>query len=84
MKILFVHGMGRTSLSGWPMLNELKRSGLTVSTFDYSVSIEPFYKIQERLTEKVVGIANTGKYRTARIGQERGAAQAAVPMALVL
>ena len=50
MQVLFVHGMGRSPLSGWPMLLQLKRAGLKIGTFGYAVSM----KIRKRLASKIL------------------------------
>jgi hypothetical protein len=62
MHALFVHGMGRLPLSGWLLLRQLKRAGLTASTFGYAVSLENFAEIQQRLGVKVMAIAARGDY----------------------
>jgi hypothetical protein len=62
MEALFIHGMGRTPLSGWPLLWHLRRAGIRTSTFGYSVSVENFSRISDRLTTRVVAIAARGDY----------------------
>lgn len=49
MQALFVHGMGRSSLSGWPLLRRMRRAGSATATFDYAVRREPFETIVARL-----------------------------------
>ncbi|CAN5202868.1 hypothetical protein BH10PSE17_BH10PSE17_08290 [soil metagenome] len=50
MRVLFVHGMGRSPISGWPMLRHLSRAGLDATTFGYFTSIQSFDAISARLT----------------------------------
>jgi pimeloyl-ACP methyl ester carboxylesterase len=50
MHVLFVHGMGRSGLSGWPLLRRLKEAGFDTSTFGYMTSRETFAEIVQRLT----------------------------------
>ncbi len=57
MHVLFVHGMGRSPLSGWPMLKQLKKAGLHTSTFGYWVSSESFDQITTRLVAKIEQIS---------------------------
>lgn len=62
MQILFVHGMGRTFLSGWPLFFKLRRSGFTSSTLGYIVFFEDFASIQARLVAKISAMADRGEY----------------------
>ena len=54
--------MGRTSLSGWPLLFKLRRAGLKTNTFDYTVSIEDYARIRRRLVLKITALAARGDY----------------------
>lgn len=56
MQVLFVHGMGRSPLSGWPMLCRLKANGIAVVTFGYAVTFEDFASIRARLALTVTGV----------------------------
>ena len=49
MRVLFVHGMGRSPASGWWMLRQLRRAGLRTACFGYGVSRESFAQVAERL-----------------------------------
>lgn len=62
MQVLFVHGMGRSPLSGSVLLWKLRRAGLTTRTFGYSVSFEEFPRIRERLVAAISRLADHGDY----------------------
>ncbi len=54
--------MGRTPLSGWPLLRQLRRAGLSTSTFGYSTTFEKFSTITARLAIKIAAVATAGEY----------------------
>jgi pimeloyl-ACP methyl ester carboxylesterase len=62
MVVLFVHGMGRSPMSGWPMLQHLRRAGMTTTSFGYMTSTESFHSIQPRLVQRIVAVAATNNY----------------------
>jgi len=62
MIVLFVHGMGRTPLSGVPMLWWLRKSGLKTSTFGYTTLFADFNVIKSRLVKRLVNIAQKDEY----------------------
>jgi hypothetical protein len=62
MHAFFVHGMGRSPLSGLPMLWRLRRNGFSVSTFGYMVSVEKFDRIKRRLRAAIEKTASRGDY----------------------
>ena len=62
MQVLFVHGMGRSPLSGGVLLWKLRRAGLTTRTFGYSVSFEDFPRIRDRLVAVISRLAAHGDY----------------------
>jgi pimeloyl-ACP methyl ester carboxylesterase len=62
MHALFVHGMGRSPLSGLPLLLQLRRAGLLTGTFGYSVALEAFPEIKERLVVRISQLADKGSY----------------------
>ena len=62
MIVLFVHGMGRTSLSGWRLLLRLRRAGLKTTTFGYSVTFKNFDAIGARLRTRIALLAATDDY----------------------
>ena len=62
MHVLFVHGMGRSPLSGWPVLRQLRRAGLQTHTFGYAVSRQDFAAISRRLAARIAALAAQGDY----------------------
>jgi hypothetical protein len=62
MQALFVHGMWRTPLSGWPLLSNLKRDGISTSTFGYSATFESFEKIKSHLVTRLTNLSINGDY----------------------
>lgn len=85
--ILFVHGMGRTPLSGWPILRRLRRAGFATQSFAYMTSVENFARIQARLTTRIITLSRNGDY--VLIGHSLGgvllrAALNALPLGTVL
>jgi hypothetical protein len=62
MQILFVHGMGRSPLSGAPLLYRLRNKGYTTNSFAYSAALENFASISDRLFRKITQIAAQGEY----------------------
>lgn len=62
MQVLFVHGMGRSSISGWPMLRRLRRAGLRTHSFGHWVSRESCATIVARLGRRLAQIASAGDY----------------------
>lgn len=70
LQVLFVHGMGRSPLSGWLLLWHLKHSGLKTCTFGYAVTISDFSEIVDRLVSRMELMARQGDY--ALIGHSLG------------
>lgn len=62
LRVLFVHGMGRTPVSGWPLLWQLRQRGLAPESFAYSTTIERFAGIQRRLIARISSLAAKGDY----------------------
>ena len=60
MHALFVHGMGRSPLSGWRLLQQLKHAGFTTSHFGYTVLLEDFAGIRGRLIARISTLAASG------------------------
>ncbi|MFY9477353.1 MAG: alpha/beta fold hydrolase [Aquabacterium sp.] len=57
MHALFVHGMGRSTWSGWPMLRQLTKAGLRTSSHGYNVSLQRFDVIRDGLVQRIHGLA---------------------------
>jgi hypothetical protein len=62
MHILFVHGMGRTPISGMPILFRLRANGYAVSVFGYSTAFNDFDAIRNRLLVRIIQMASQGDY----------------------
>jgi pimeloyl-ACP methyl ester carboxylesterase len=62
MQILFVHGMGRTPLSGAPLLFYFRKNGYATNTFAYSTALADFTSIRDRLCQKITQLASQGEY----------------------
>lgn len=62
MRILFVHGMGRTPLSGVPLLSQCRKNGVSTSTFGYTTALHDFASISDRLSKRIADIASQGDY----------------------
>jgi hypothetical protein len=62
MQVLFVHGMGRSPVSGWPLLRRLQQAGAHTSSFGYSAAFESFDSIVARLKARTVRLAASGDY----------------------
>ena len=62
MHILFVHGMGRTPMSGAPLLFYLRKKGYSTTSFAYFAALESFVPIRDRLCRKIEQIAAQGDY----------------------
>jgi hypothetical protein len=60
--VLFVHGMGRSPMSAWPMLSQLRHAGMNTHTFGYFVSLESFAKIKARIVLRVTELSREGRY----------------------
>jgi pimeloyl-ACP methyl ester carboxylesterase len=62
VQALFVHGMGRTPLSGWRLLARLKAKGIGASSFGYAATFQNFTAIRMRLVTKITALAAHGDY----------------------
>lgn len=62
MQALFVHGMGRSPLSGWPLLWRLQGRGVATHTFAYAAAFEDFTRIERRLATTIASVASRGEY----------------------
>jgi len=62
MNALFVHGMGRSSLSWLPTLARFRVHGIGVYTFGYNVTFQDFPQIVRRLVKRIIRLAPRGEY----------------------
>lgn len=62
MHALFVHGMGRSPLSGWRMLLRLRAAGIKTHTLGYVATFQNFESIRQRLVAHVRTLASQGEY----------------------
>ena len=62
MQALFVHGMGRSPLSGSLLLWKLHRAGLKARVFGYMTTIDHFSEITARLTSRISELAARDEY----------------------
>ncbi len=62
MEALFVHGMGRTPVSGWRLLARLKAHGIGTQSFGYATTFQDFAAIRNRLVRRVTTLALKGNY----------------------
>ncbi len=62
MQALFVHGMGRSTLSGWPLLKRLRAQGITPHAFGYVATFQRFAPIRERLISRISALSAAGDY----------------------
>ena len=62
MQALFVHGMGRSTLSGWPLLRRLRAQGIKPHAFGYAATFQRFAPIRERLVSRISALSAAGNY----------------------
>lgn len=62
MIVLFIHGMGRSPLSAWPLLLQLRHAGLKTQTFGYSAAFESFDSIVSRLRQRLLTLDKSEPY----------------------
>jgi len=62
VQALFVHGMGRSPLSGWRLLARLRAEGITAHAFGYAATFQGFTAIRNRLADKIKILAAHGDY----------------------
>ncbi|WP_397568368.1 esterase/lipase family protein [Schlesneria sp. T3-172] len=62
MQALFVHGMGRSPITAFPLLRQLKQNGFSPSWYFYSVTFQNFTSISRRLEQKIERLAAQGDY----------------------
>lgn len=62
MKVLLIHGLGRTSLSLLALEWRLKQVGLATEQFSYAAFLESYTQIVERLQRRLREIGSRGTY----------------------
>lgn len=62
MQALFVHGMGRSPLSGWRLLAQLKAQGIAPHAFGYAATFQNFDAIHRRLSARIHALSARGDY----------------------
>lgn len=62
MQAIFVHGMGRSTISGWQLLARLKAQGITPHAFGYAATFQNFASIRKRLVAKIHTLSADGDY----------------------
>jgi pimeloyl-ACP methyl ester carboxylesterase len=62
VKVLFVHGMGRSILSWTPILLRFHAQGITPAVFGYSATFQDFATIVDRLIATMTQLAVQGEY----------------------
>jgi pimeloyl-ACP methyl ester carboxylesterase len=62
MVVLFVHGMGRSPLSGWPLLRRLRQAKMETQTFGYTATFQEFDFIVGRLKNRIEQLAAISEY----------------------
>lgn len=62
MRALFVHGLGRSPLSGGPLLRRLRQAGMQTETFAYLAAFEDFEAIVARLKYQIARLAASDTY----------------------
>ncbi|MDD2321722.1 MAG: alpha/beta hydrolase [Geobacteraceae bacterium] len=70
MNVLFVHGMGRSSLSWAPTLIRFRSRGIKPFVFGYSVARQDFSAIVRRLVKVLMDVSKLGDY--ALVGHSLG------------
>ncbi len=62
MQALFVHGMGRSPLSGWRLLARLRAQGIHTHTLGYVATFQSAASIRKRLVARIEALAAHGNY----------------------
>jgi hypothetical protein len=60
LKVLYVHGMGRSPLSGTLLMRRLARAGHARHSFGYAVTLQDFEAIRRRLVRTIVRLSADG------------------------
>ena len=62
MQALFVHGMGRSPLSGWPLMARLRAQGIRTHALGYATPFQSFAAIRARLVRRIQALSAHGDY----------------------
>ena len=62
MQALFVHGMGRSPISGWRLLARLRAQGIHTHTLGYAATFQNFASIRQRLVARINALSAHGDY----------------------
>ena len=62
VQALFVHGMGRSPISGWRLLVRLRAQGITPHAFGYVATFQDFASIRKRLIARIHSLSADGDY----------------------
>lgn len=62
MQALFVHGMGRSPISGWRMLAHLRAHGIHTHTLGYAATFQSFASIHKRLVARINALSVADDY----------------------
>jgi hypothetical protein len=57
VQALFVHGLGRTPVSGWRLLARLRAQGITTHSLGYAATFQDFAAIRKRLVARITTLA---------------------------
>jgi hypothetical protein len=68
MQALFVHGLGRTPLSGLPLMARLRRAGIRARGFGYLAACEDVEAIRARLMRRLVEMAQSSDTTLGYVG----------------
>lgn len=60
MKVLYVHGMGRSPVSGAVLMQRLARAGHAPHSFGYAVTLQDFEVIRDRLARTIARLSADG------------------------
>jgi pimeloyl-ACP methyl ester carboxylesterase len=62
VQALFVHGMGRSPISGWRLLARLRARGNHTHALGYAATFQSFASIRQRLAARINALSTHGDY----------------------
>ncbi|NDP47280.1 MAG: alpha/beta hydrolase [Sulfuriferula multivorans] len=62
MQAIFVHGMGRSPISGWQLMARLRTQGIRTHALGYAATFQSFVSIRNRLIAKIHALSANGDY----------------------